>query len=110
MQFFLFSCFKHLGDLRSSWLNKGKLARIIMHQSFVTTDPLPMGKGWGIAGLKCRAITFRVSSQCSGNDGVLILNPGIFSIAKGGAKSKVLTSSLPPGGGVHSRARKAEKP
>ena len=32
-----------------------------------------------------------------------------FSIAKGGAKSKVLTSSLPPGGGAYSRALKAEK-
>ena len=35
---------------------------------------------------------------------IKILNPGRFSIAKGGANSKVLTSSLPP-----SRALKAEK-
>ena len=66
----------------------------------------------GIARLKSRAITFRVSSQCRGNDGgfdIGILTPVRFSIAKGGAKSKVLTSSLPPGGGAHSRALKAEK-
>ena len=32
------------------------------------------GKGeWEIAGLKCGAITFRVSLQCRGNDGVLTL-------------------------------------
>ena len=38
-----------------------------------------------------------------------ILTPGRFSVAKGGAKSKVLTSSLQQGGGAHSRTRKAEK-
>ena len=40
---------------------------------------------------------------------ISILTPGRFAIAKGGAKSKVLTSTLPPGGGAHSRALKAEK-
>ena len=37
---------------------------------------------------------------------------GRFLIVKGqgGAKSKVLTSSLSPGGGVYGRAPKAEKP
>ena len=49
-------------------------SNIIMHQSFVTTVSLPpYGEGWGVAGLKGRAITFRVSSQCRGNDGVLTL-------------------------------------
>ena len=38
-----------------------------------------------------------------------ILTPGRFSVAKGGAKNKVLTSSLPPGGGAYSRALKAVK-
>ena len=37
---------------------------------------------------------------------IRILTPGRFSIAKGGAKSKVLTSSWPPGGGAHDRALK----
>ena len=40
---------------------------------------------------------------------ISILTPGRFSIDKGGAKSKVLTSTLPPGGGAYSRALKAEK-
>ena len=85
-----------------------------MHQSFVTTAPprTTYGEGWGIAGLKCGAITFRVSPQCRGNDGGFTLGPssqGTFTIAKGGAKSEVLTSSLPPRGGAYSRALKAEK-
>ena len=47
-----------------------------VHQSFVTTappPPPPYGEGWGIAGLKCRAITFQGSLQCRGNDRVLTL-------------------------------------
>ena len=60
------------------------------------------------------AITFRVFSQCRGNhhrrgSDIRIITPGIFSIAKDGAKIKVLISSLPPGAGAHSRALKAEK-
>ena len=62
------------------------------------------GEGWGIVGLKFGANTFRVSPQCRGNDGVLtlirILTPVRFSIAKGGAKSKILTSSFPLGVGL----------
>ena len=50
---------------------------IVMHQSFVTTasppPPTPFEGGWVIAGLKCWAITFQVSSQCRGNDRVLTL-------------------------------------
>ena len=49
--------------------------------------------------------------QCRGNDGVLALGSlpqGEFFIATGGAKSNVLTSSLPPGCGAYSRALKAE--
>ena len=38
-----------------------------------------------------------------------ILTPGRFSIAKGGAKSKVFTSILSPEGGAHGRALKAEE-
>ena len=72
-----------------------------MHQSFVTTPPPPpnphhpshtYGEGWEVNGLKCGAITFQLSLQCRGND-IRILTLGTFSIAKGGAKSKVLTSS-----------------
>ena len=40
---------------------------------------------------------------------IRILIPGRFSIAKGGAKSKALTSSLSPGGVAYSRALKAVK-
>ena len=40
---------------------------------------------------------------------IRILNPGRVSIAKCGAKSKVLTSNLSPGGGAYSRDLKAEK-
>ena len=85
-----------------------------MHQSFVTTapPPPPHGEEFGIAVLKCWAITFRVSPQCRGNEGgfdIKILPPGRFPIAKGGTKSKVLTSSLPPGGGAYSGTLKAEK-
>ena len=50
-----------------------------------------------------------MSPQCRGNDGVLILTPGRFSVVKGGANSNGLTSSLPPGGGAYSKALKAEK-
>ena len=48
-----------------------------------------------------------MQGKCQGFD-IRILPPGRFFIAKGGAKSKVLTSSLPPGGGAYSRALKAE--
>ena len=41
---------------------------------------------------------------------IRILTPERFSIAKGGAKSKVLTSSFPPGGGAHSMALKSHNP
>ena len=50
-----------------------------------------------------------MSPQCRGNDGVLTLGsliPGRFSIANGRAKSKVLTSSLPPGARARSGAMK----
>ena len=49
--------------------------------------------------------------QCREKDGVLALGSlpqGDFFIATSGAKSKVLTSSLPPGCGAYSRALKAE--
>ena len=61
-------------------------------------------------GLKSRAVTFRVSLQSRGNEGgfdIRILTPGRFCSVKGRAKSKVLTSSLPPGGGANCRAMKA---
>ena len=37
---------------------------------------------------------------------IMILTPGRLTIAKGGAKSKVLCSSLPPGGGAYRKALK----
>ena len=46
---------------------------------------------------KCRGFDFR------------IVIAGKYSIAKGRAKSKVLTSSLPRGVGADSKALKAEK-
>ena len=48
-------------------------------------------EGWGIAGLKCRAITFRVSSQCRGNDAVYTLgslSQGDFLLQRAGQKAK----------------------
>ena len=78
-----------------------------MHQSFVTTAST-YGEGWGIARLMCRAITFRVSSQCRENDRVLTLGslPQEIFYCKGRGKEQSLTSSLPPGSGAHSRALK----
>ena len=48
-----------------------------------------------------------MQGKCHGFD-IRILIPGRFSIVKGGAKSKVLTFGMPPGGGAYSRALKAE--
>ena len=67
-----------------------------------------------IAGFKSRVATFRVSPQSRGNEGGLTLGslsqgPGRFCSVKGRSKSKVLTSSLPPGGGANGRALKAFK-
>ena len=69
------------------------------------------GEGWGIARLKCSnyfLIVLSVQGQRRGFD-IRILTPGRCSTAMGRAKSQVLTSSLSPGGGAHSRALKAEK-
>ena len=51
----------------------------------------------------------RSAGEMMGFDIFRILTPGRFSVAKGGAKSKVLTSNLPPGDGAYSRLLKAEK-
>ena len=65
-----------------------------MHQSFVTTTAPPhptYGEGWGIAGLKCGAIAFRVSLQCSGNDRDLRLGSlpqGDFLLLRVGQRAK----------------------
>ena len=67
---------------------------------------LTYGERLGIAGLKRKAITFQVSLQQGFVIG--ILTPGRFSILTGRVKSKVLSSSLQPGGGAHSRALKAD--
>ena len=74
-----------------------------MHQSFVTTAHPPMGKGGGCPGLKCRANYFSSVLSVQGKPQDFdnrILTPGRFSIVKGRAKSKVLTSSLPLGMGL----------
>ena len=63
-----------------------------------TAHPHTYGERLTVAGLKCGAIAFQVSPRCRGNDGVL--KSGRFSFAKGVTKSKVLTSSLPPGVGL----------
>ena len=87
-----------------------------MHQSFVTPPPPPhthtsMGKD-GDSRAKVRDNYFSsvlaVLGKLRGFD-IRMLSPGRFYIAKGGAKNKVLTSSLPPGGGAHSKAMKTEK-
>ena len=64
------------------------------------------------AGLKSRAVTFRVSPQSMGNEWgfdikILTVTQGRFCSVKGRAKSKVLTSSLPPGDGANGRVLKA---
>ena len=49
------------------------------------------GEGWGIAGLKSGAITFRVSPQCRGYDGVLTLGSlpqGDFLLLRAGQRAK----------------------
>ena len=73
----------HWGDLRSIYFCLG----------------YTYGEGWGIAGLKCGAITCRVYPQCRGNDGVLVLG----SLPQG-------DFLLLPVCGAYSRALKAEKP
>ena len=50
-----------------------------MHQSFVTTATRPpppptYGDGQGIAGLMCRAVTFRVDPQCRVSAGLVMLS------------------------------------
>ena len=81
--------------------NKNKQS-FLMPQSFVTTVPTPTyGEGWGIAGLKSGTITVQVTPQCRGNDGVLTLDPY--------PRELFYCEGLPPGGGAHSRALKAEK-
>ena len=82
-----------------------------MHQSFATTAPPPMGKGGGQPGQSAGQLLFkspRTAGEMTGFD-IRILTPGRFSIAKSGAKSKFLTSGLPPGGGAYSRALKVDK-
>ena len=77
--------------LQSRYLHSSLISHAqLMHQSFVATAP-PHTPG-EVLGFNIRILTL-----------------GRFSIAKGRAKSNVLTSSLPPGGEAHSRAMKAEK-
>ena len=79
-------------------------------KSFVTNDPT-YWEYCGMAGLKCWYITFGLSPQCTGNNGVLtlirILTHGRFSTVKDRTKSKVLTK-FDPGRGAYSRTRKGE--
>ena len=61
--------------------------------------------------LKCGQLLLSVPAV-QGNDRVFdlrILSRERFPIVKSTAKSKVLTTSLSPGGGAYSRALKAEK-
>ena len=82
----------------------------LMHQSFVTTAPPPPPL-WERVGDSLAKVQGNYFYSAGEMTGFLhrILTPGKFSIAKGRAKSKVLTSSSPPGGGAYSRALKAEK-
>ena len=95
-----------------------------MLQSFVTTAPLPSPPlplpslppppkhtyqdGWGIAGLMCGAVTFRVPLQCRVNAGLVILckyTPLEFTIIK----SRAMTLSRSPQCRAFSRAMMDEK-
>ena len=70
------------------------------------------GDSGGRAGLMCRAITFWLSPQCRGIGGVFILGPlpqWYFLLMLGGAKSRVVTTSLSLQGGAYTRALKIEK-
>ena len=103
------------------WQPEQNVTIWIYNDLFCNHCPPTYGEEWGMAGLKGRAITFRVSSECRGNDRVLTLgslHQGDFLLqragqrakcVKGRAKSKVLTSNLPPGDGAHRRALKAKK-
>ena len=61
---------RFLLDCTANVIGRAFVASLIMHQSFVTTV-LHLRDRVGIAGLECGAITFQVSPQCRGNDGVL---------------------------------------
>ena len=63
------------------------------------------GEGWGIAGLKYGAITFRVSPKCRGNDRVMTLGSlpqGDFLLLRAGQGAKFRTPVRPLGVGVWS--------
>ena len=87
-----------------------------MHQSFVSkfptsmvsTPPTPTGIAKGIAGLRCRAITFLLNPQCRGFN-IGNLTPLRFSVVSGEAKSRVVTISLSQQDGAYSRALKSEE-
>ena len=81
-----------------------------MHKSFVTTAPT-YREGWRIAGLMCRAITFRVSSQCRGKDtGVTLgsIPQGDFLLRRAG-KEQSFDLQFAPEGGAYSKPLNAEK-
>ena len=83
-----------------------------IHYAPVTCNHWPptyggrMGDSW--AKVQGNYFSCVLAGEITGFD-TWILTPGRFSIAKGSAKSKVLTSSLPHRGGAHNRALKAEK-
>ena len=67
-----------------------------------------VGDSWAKVRGNYYSSVLAVQGKCHGFD-IRILTPARFSIAfKSGARSKVLTSSLPPRGGAHSRAMKAD--
>ena len=62
----------------------------LRHYAPVICNHCGTGEGWGIAGLKCWAIIFRVSSQCRGNDRALtigFLPQGDFLLQRGKEQS-----------------------
>ena len=78
-----------------------------MHQSFVATAPFRGRVGDSLA--KVRGNYFSIVPAVQGKrqaSDIRILTQRRFSTAKGGAKSKVLKSSFPPGGGAYIRALK----
>ena len=84
-----------------------------MHQSFVTTAPPPhthtYREGWGIAGLKCRAIECPLSAGKMTGFWHKDLYPREMFYCEGRGKEQSFDLQCAPWDGVYSRARKPEK-
>ena len=70
----------------------------IMHQSSISTA-LSYGDSLGIAGLRCRAITFYLALQSRGSAGEIILGPD-FLLCRVGQRTGLLPSACPHRAGL----------